>query len=272
MSVNLTAAPTLPDINDPATFNARALALLSWMTGTLVTEINGMDAADFFSVQSSPTDTTSGRLLKVGAFGLGDRTMESLDFSAAPEITGFFHADSPGVNKPAFASNFAMLQMTRNSTLAAQMAVGLNQGINQNARFAIRAKTGATTWGSWFELYSQTSILGTVSQSGGVVTGALIEKGNNANGYYTRWASGHQECWMPTFATAASAAATWTFPAAFISGTIIAGAEPVTAANLNVVPTSAPGTTSVNFRSFNADSGDESVLPTAFVWARGRWF
>lgn len=39
------------------------------------------------------------------------------------------------------------------------------------------------------------NLLGTVSQSGGVPTGAIIERGSNANGEYVRWADGTQICW-----------------------------------------------------------------------------
>lgn len=42
------------------------------------------------------------------------------------------------------------------------------------------------------ELYSRDSIIGTVSQSAGVPTGAIIERGSNANGGYVRWADGTQ--------------------------------------------------------------------------------
>lgn len=38
--------------------------------------------------------------------------------------------------------------------------------------------------------------VGTVSQSGGVPTGAIIERGSNANGEFTKYADGTQECWM----------------------------------------------------------------------------
>jgi hypothetical protein len=38
------------------------------------------------------------------------------------------------------------------------------------------------------------NILGTVGQSGGVPTGAIIERGSNANGDYVRWADGTQIC------------------------------------------------------------------------------
>jgi len=47
--------------------------------------------------------------------------------------------------------------------------------------------------GSTGELYSRDSILGTVSQSGGIPTGAIIERGSNANGEYVRFADGTLE-------------------------------------------------------------------------------
>jgi len=49
-----------------------------------------------------------------------------------------------------------------------------------------------TALGSAGPLYSRDSVLGTVSQSAGVPTGAIIESGSNANGEYTRWADGTQ--------------------------------------------------------------------------------
>jgi len=73
------------------------------------------------------------------------------------------------------------------------------------------------------------AVLGTVSQSGGVPTGAIFERGSNANGEYVRFADGTQIC---TFTAAAVDATTatgnvynhtnalvWTYPAAFVTGT-----------------------------------------------------
>jgi len=40
------------------------------------------------------------------------------------------------------------------------------------------------------EVYRKQNILGTVSQSGGVPTGAIIERGSNANGEYVKFADG----------------------------------------------------------------------------------
>ena len=47
-----------------------------------------------------------------------------------------------------------------------------------------------TALGTTGALYSRDSILGTVSQSAGVPTGAIIERGSNANGRYTKYADG----------------------------------------------------------------------------------
>lgn len=48
-------------------------------------------------------------------------------------------------------------------------------------------------WNS-FKSAARADILGTVSQSGGVPTGAIIEKGSNSNGEYTKFADGTLIC------------------------------------------------------------------------------
>jgi hypothetical protein len=42
--------------------------------------------------------------------------------------------------------------------------------------------------------YNRGNILGTVSQSGGVPTGAIIERGSNANGEFVKFADGTMIC------------------------------------------------------------------------------
>ena len=44
------------------------------------------------------------------------------------------------------------------------------------------------------EIYGQGNILGTVSQSAGVPTGAIIESGSNANGEFVKYADGTMIC------------------------------------------------------------------------------
>ncbi len=73
-----------------------------------------------------------------------------------------------------------------------------------------------TALGTTGALYGGDSILGAVSQSGGVPTGAIIERGSNANGEYTRWADGTRTC-TPLRWTLPASDAPWTFPAAFVT-------------------------------------------------------
>ena len=67
--------------------------------------------------------------------------------------------------------------------------------------------------------YRQGNILGTVAQSGGAPTGAIIERGSNANGEYVRFADGTQICWKSETVVVDDPITTvtwpWTFPAAF---------------------------------------------------------
>jgi len=44
------------------------------------------------------------------------------------------------------------------------------------------------------EVFKQNNILGTVSESSGVPTGAIIERGSNANGEFVKYADGTQIC------------------------------------------------------------------------------
>ncbi|MFC3059525.1 hypothetical protein [Paenirhodobacter populi] len=64
-------------------------------------------------------------------------------------------------------------------------------------------------------------VVGTVSQSGGLPTGAIIERGSNSNGNYTRWADGTQICTGTLTLTRnldISCRGIWTHPASFLAG------------------------------------------------------
>ena len=77
------------------------------------------------------------------------------------------------------------------------------------------------TWTTWGRLYNTANILGTVSNSGGLPTGAIIQQDTNANGFYTRWADGTQICTSNNASLLPAAAGistvTWVFPIPFVS-------------------------------------------------------
>jgi len=65
--------------------------------------------------------------------------------------------------------------------------------------------------------YKKSNILGTVSESGGVPTGSIIERGSNSNGEYVRFADGTQKCWrvLEGGTNSNSTLSSWTFPVSF---------------------------------------------------------
>jgi hypothetical protein len=77
------------------------------------------------------------------------------------------------------------------------------------------------------DLYSRGGVVGPVSQDGGVPTGAVIERGSNANGEYTKFADGTLICRSGILSVGGVALAygsiyesetfVWTFPHEFIS-------------------------------------------------------
>lgn len=65
--------------------------------------------------------------------------------------------------------------------------------------------------------YKKSNILGTVSESSGVPTGAIVERGSNSNGEYVRFADGTQKCWgtVRGATNSSSRLQSWTFPVSF---------------------------------------------------------
>jgi hypothetical protein len=63
MTIPITGQPVVPDLSDPATFNTKALNLFTWITGSMLDQFNNVDPADWFAIQSSPTDFALGKVL-----------------------------------------------------------------------------------------------------------------------------------------------------------------------------------------------------------------
>jgi hypothetical protein len=93
-----------------------------------------------------------------------------------------------------FGSQLAALQpwATSATPAAAREALGTNDAANLTAGLLNVERIPATLTPD--KAFRRGNILGTVSQSGGVPTGAIIERGSNANGEYIRWADGTQIC------------------------------------------------------------------------------
>lgn len=75
--------------------------------------------------------------------------------------------------------------------------------------------------------YGPGNLLGTVSESGGLPTGAVIESGSNANGDYIRFADGTQICARQHFdilySNGSACTSDWVYPAGFVSVPSVSG-------------------------------------------------
>jgi hypothetical protein len=135
------------------------------------------------------------------------------------------------------------------------------------------------------EIYGQGNILGTVSQSGGVPTGAIIERGSNANGEFVKYADGTMICSIlranalngtPTLSAAPihfSADQTWTYPAAFVVKPAIAlnGERSSSDATAVWAATRGATTTTATVRAYSTLSSAVLGFDIHAI-AIGRWF
>lgn len=123
-------------------------------------------------------------------------------------------------------------------------------------------------------------VLGTVSQSGGVPTGALQQYGTNANGQFWRLASGLQICtqFVSSALSADTAAgavyisaseATWTFPAVFVNSDVSVSCSPRTS-NAVWGKGRCTGSTSGAYRLVSSSS--TTALISVELSAIGRWY
>ena len=276
MSIEITGNPGTPDFGDPANFNTEAQAFFNWLmqetAGGFIYQLENIDPADYFSVQSSLTDTTADRLMKVGALGWATNSPErliasnALDNITVTSLTRVQTAEVATVNGPSGASS----------------GVVLTKFYNENAVFQEYSEVAGagrkwkriknTTWGDWHQIYEQLSIVGTVSQSGGTPTGAVFEKPvSTANGWVRKTADGFMECWH-VLTSSAGGAQTWTLPGTFFGtastdiffgGTIVGAST-----DLQGVKFSSRSTTSVDFTVVD---GSGRVAETVILYAAGRW-
>lgn len=136
------------------------------------------------------------------------------------------------------------------------------------------------------EKFGRNTILGAVSQSAGVPTGSVIERGSNANGEYVRFADGTQICTWKTPSSALPAVSLlinqvykstgidilWTFPATFyaepaVSGAVVAG---IGNAWIGAPDNGLNSATSCQFRLYAASAQPGGAIVQMI--AIGRWY
>jgi len=122
--------------------------------------------------------------------------------------------------------------------------------------------------------------VGTVSQSGGIPTGSIIEKGSNANGEYVKFADGTMICRLVRNESVAVTTAygslffgsgsAWTYPAAFTSSPAVC----VSAFRAAAVIFSQPNSVSTTGCGVYVLAGSSlsSATTEIYLIAIGRWY
>jgi hypothetical protein len=236
------------------------------------------------AVTQTTTDATAGRVMRVGAFGLGGGASAGVDTSLANIDTittpaGFYQTTSSSLGTfPAGESLFGQMIVLRyNNANFTQIWMSALTDTLYTRRYR---STDVPAFSPWRPLYSRHNLIGTVSQAAGVPTGAVIERGNNANGNWTRFADGLQICTTPDTGLSVPNASTalgslfrsadlnWTFPISFPGGPVVTGSTdgPDTWFSLN----GAPGGTTATIRALAAVSKASTVK--VYATAVGRWF
>lgn len=124
------------------------------------------------------------------------------------------------------------------------------------------------------------NVVGTVSQSGGVPTGGIIQRGSNANGEFVRFADGTQICVISASQVIAmtsnvsgffTVAIGWTFPAAFSVAPVVTPTARLFGA---VIPCAMgdASTTECNYFPLSLSSASPPGAVSLRVSAIGRWF
>lgn len=182
-------------------------------------------------VTQNSLDTTEGRVMRTGDFGLGTAIGTSppvitLNGAVTPGLFNYLSSDPNGPS-----ANSGMVEVTRYAgTNVRQVASAANTAL----RWQRTSANSGSSWTAWRPIYTSGNVLGAVGISGGEPTGSLIETGANGNGFWTKWADGTMECWREAPVNVATVALqTFAAPVAFVGAreTIAASFSHLTASN-----------------------------------------
>ena len=189
---------------------------INFMTQELYDENAALGTAAKRDVQTSSLDATAGRVLVVGAFGIGLQSSPALpggNANTSPPggtyFTGSAWAGSiyPGTN----ANNQGYLIVSPWSllTYAKQQWSSINTPAGSFERYLV-----AGVWSDWFRVYTSATAIGLIANGG------IIERGATANGQYTKYADGTLICWTDTLVASSRTAtymlAVWALPSPFM--------------------------------------------------------
>lgn len=266
--------------------NSGRVALRAW-SGTAYTDWQEIWHTGNLVKQTTAADTTAGALMAVGAFGWNGGNAIAVSGTADADnykTPGLYIFGSNGTNLPVPAMYPFVWVAKAESGAVRQLAFSVNTN-----RKASRVFFNGV-WSAWAEDYSSANILGTVSQSGGVPTGAIIERGSNANGEWVRFADGTQECICRaavdfTNYTGQLTSGVWSLspslPAAFVPSALAGGSVSMLHAGYNSIANRFLSRMQLNitaagvptlYRLDNTDMANFAETREIRVSVHGRWY
>lgn len=279
ITIDPSGSETIDGATTQALLTGSAFMLVCTGTAWVALALPGKPQAHF-------SDATPGRLMRVaadgGSFGWGNLgaldILTDIDAITIPSGLYRYGSSTAGTKHPDFATGFGLVEVLVSQVgTVTQRAMrntisGLNGGL-------YRRVYSSGAWSAWDVSVMRSSLLGTVSQSAGVPTGAVIQRGSNANGEFVRFADGTQICTRGTLSTANASTATgalfrsadiaWTFPAAFVDTThLVVQADSDDADCWGAV--NGLTTTGCNVRLLSAVTKGSTLVARAV--ATGRWF
>ena len=168
------------------------------ITGTDARANLGLGSAAVLTAQNNADDLNAGRVIRLfenaGVFGWGvdNATLRLVPNNNLDSLrtSGIFRWASDAVGGPSTAGVVFHFVRLGGEGVGRhfQMAFTHNDGNY------LRSMLSDGSWEPWRRLYTSGDIVGAVSQSGGTPTGAIIQRGSNANGEFVRFADGTQIC------------------------------------------------------------------------------
>lgn len=226
---------------------------------------------------TSPTDSTVGRLLGVGDHGYGGyaparstTALETLTKGGTRALNG----GSSGL--PSASPALVHIFPWDNDTSALRI---VHPVVGDESLDVYLGKRAGSTEYPLRRIVHSGNIVGTATQSAGVPTGAIIERGSNANGKYVKYADGTMICTGVSAAGVVTSVAfgqiytntatTFTFPAAFAAVPVVAPAVGYVSGAPVWGGVDSASTTGCSIRVFSGGSNGGGQPKYIAV---GRWF
>jgi len=260
-------------VKGPASATGDHLALFDGATGKLIKGGGIRGTAANATLTTSTTDTTAGRVTRVGDFGIGGVGVSLTggtnlkDRALAGGFYSFVGVDTPG-GPENLSFRYSLLVIHGSADGRRQFLCWRDQSPSGPPLVWFgHQETNASGNINWALVVHLQNLLGTVSQSGGVPTGAVIQRGSNANGEFVRFADGTLIC-THTLTSDTAADVTWTFPSVFSAAPRVGGSARLTGPR--IYNPSTISTTTMTFSVWNLSSS-RSATSTDLI-AIGRWF